>query len=64
MEVDKDVFGAFAFFGAILTVKMILMSLMTPMQRFKTMTFISSEDVVDPDMKKKGAKVISLTREN
>ena len=60
MEVDKEVFGAFAFFGAIITVKMILLSLMTARQRFNTMTFIASEDVVDPDMKKKGAKVMFL----
>merc|ERR1712215_82297 len=57
MDVEKEVFGAFAFYAAIITVKMVIMSLLTARQRFKTMNFISEEDVVDPDMKKKGAKV-------
>merc|ERR1719341_2219536 len=57
MDVDKELFGAFAFYAGIVTVKMVLMALLTARTRFKSNTFISSEDVVTPDMKKRGAKV-------
>eukprot|EP00092_Neocalanus_flemingeri_P010906 GFUD01011748.1.p1 GENE.GFUD01011748.1~~GFUD01011748.1.p1 ORF type:complete len:148 (+),score=30.97 GFUD01011748.1:34-477(+) len=57
MDVDREVFGAFAFYAAIVTGKMVIMSLLTARQRFKTMTFIASEDTDDPVIKKLGAKV-------
>merc|ERR1739838_390626 len=37
--------------------KMVVMSLLTARQRFRTLTFIASEDVTDPGLQKKGAKV-------
>ena len=64
MDVDREVFGAFAFYAAIVTAKMVVMSLLTARQRFKTLTFIASEDVTDPGLQKKGAKVYSIFFEN
>merc|ERR1712228_117728 len=55
MNVDQEVFQAFAFYAAIVTIKMVLMSLLTAKHRFATGTFISSEDIVGQE--KKGAKV-------
>ena len=51
MNVDKDVFGAFAFYAAVVTVKMVVMSFLTARQRFATGIFISSEDATRPGMK-------------
>merc|ERR1711988_411788 len=50
-NVEKDLFEAYAFYTAIATCKMILMSFLTARQRFKTMTFISSEDAKQPGTK-------------
>merc|ERR1712018_669493 len=50
-NVEKDLFEAYAFYTAIVTCKMILMSFLTARQRFKTMTFISSEDAKQPGTK-------------
>merc|ERR1719158_1233745 len=44
MNVDKEVFAAYAFYAAVVTVKMVAMS-------FLTGTFISSEDATRPGMK-------------
>merc|ERR1712203_57161 len=45
MDISKEVFGAFAFYAAIVTVKMLLMSLATARQRFRKLVFISEEDI-------------------
>merc|ERR1711997_392451 len=50
-NVEKDLFEAYAFYTAIVTCKMIMMSFLTARQRFKTMTFISSEDAKQPGTK-------------
>merc|ERR1712193_215476 len=50
-NVEKDLFEAYAFYTAIVTCKMILMSFLTARQRFRTMTFISSEDAKQPGAK-------------
>ena len=50
-NVEKELFEAYAFYTAIVTCKMILMSFLTARQRFKTMTFISSEDAKQPGTK-------------
>merc|ERR1711988_742298 len=50
-NVEKDLFEACAFYTAIVTCKMILMSFLTARQRFKTITFISSEDAKQPGTK-------------
>ena len=51
MNVDKEVFAAYAFYAAVVTVKMVAMSFFTARQRFATGTFISSEDATRPGMK-------------
>merc|ERR1712183_1173262 len=51
LNVDEDLFQAYAFYTAITVLKMIIMSFLTARQRFKTMTFISSEDAKQPGSK-------------
>ncbi len=41
MDISKEVFGAFAFYAAIVTVKMVLMSLATARQRFRKLVTFS-----------------------
>merc|ERR1711974_306165 len=43
--------GAYAFYTAIVTCKMMMMSFLTARQRFRTKTFISSEDAKQPGLK-------------
>merc|ERR1712045_64322 len=50
-NVEKELFEAYAFYTAIVTCKMMMMSFLTARQRFKTMTFISSEDAKQPGTK-------------
>jgi len=54
LNVDLELFSAFAFYAAIVLVKMLFMSFLTARQRFGTGTFISSEDIVGQE--KKGYK--------
>merc|ERR1711974_534606 len=51
LNVETDLFQAYAFYTAILVFKMMIMSFPTARQRFKTMTFISSEDAKQPGTK-------------
>ena len=51
LNVEKDLFQAYAFYTAIVVFKMMIMSFLTARQRFKTMTFISSEDAKQPGTK-------------
>ena len=51
LNVSEDLFKAYAFYTAILTCKMMVMSFLTARQRFRTMTFISSEDAKQPGAK-------------
>merc|ERR1711997_943691 len=51
LNVKEDLFQAYAFYTAITVLKMIIMSFLTARQRFKTMTFISSEDAKQPGTK-------------
>merc|ERR1712133_297996 len=51
MDVEKELFAAYAFYAGIVTLKMVIMSPLTARQRFKTNTFISSEDAVRPGTK-------------
>ena len=51
LNVETDLFQAYAFYTAILVFKMMIMSFLTARQRFKTMTFISSEDAKQPGSK-------------
>merc|ERR1712001_788652 len=51
LNVEKELFQAYAFYTAIVVVKMLIMSFLTARQRFKTMTFISSEDAKQPGSK-------------
>ena len=46
MNVDKELFGAFAFYAGIVTIKMMVMSFLTARQRFKVGVFTSPEDAV------------------
>merc|ERR1712193_280215 len=50
-NVEKELFEAYAFYTAIPVFKMVIMSFLTARQRFKTMTFISSEDAKQPGSK-------------
>lgn len=50
-SLDKELFAAYAFYAGIVTLKMLIMSPLTARQRFKTNTFISSEDAVRPGTK-------------
>merc|ERR1712025_765064 len=43
-NVDKELFGAFAFYAGIVTIKMMVMSFLTARQRFKVGVFTSPED--------------------
>lgn len=51
MNVDKELFGAYAFYAGVITVKMMVMGFMTARQRFRTKTFASSEDAIRPGTK-------------
>jgi glutathione S-transferase len=51
LNVEKELFEAYAFYTAITVLKMVIMSFLTARQRFKTMTFISSEDAKQPGTK-------------
>merc|ERR1711972_901352 len=51
MDVEKELFAAYAFYAGIVTLKMLIMSPLTARQRFKTNPFISSEDAVSPGTK-------------
>eukprot|EP00092_Neocalanus_flemingeri_P008584 GFUD01009250.1.p1 GENE.GFUD01009250.1~~GFUD01009250.1.p1 ORF type:complete len:143 (-),score=35.57 GFUD01009250.1:149-577(-) len=51
MNVDKELFGAYAFYAGVVTVKMIVMAFLTARQRFRTGTFASSEDAKRPGTK-------------
>ena len=51
LNVEKELFEAYAFYTAITVLKMMIMSFLTARQRFKTMTFISSEDAKQPGTK-------------
>ena len=43
---DEELFGAFAFYAGIVTIKMMVMSFLTARQRFKVGVFTSPEDAV------------------
>merc|ERR1711892_289522 len=51
MNVEKELFGAYAFYAGVVTVKMMAMAFLTARQRFATGTFISSEDALKPGTK-------------
>ena len=52
MNVEKELFGAYAFYAGVVTVKMMAMAFLTARQRISTSTFANSEDATDA-----GAKV-------
>ena len=56
MNIDKDLFGAFAFYAGIVTIKMMVMSLLTIKIKLKVGVFTTPEDV-SPVWKAKGYKV-------
>ena len=45
MNVDQDLFSAYAFYAGVVTLKMLIMSFLTARQRFANGVFISSEDI-------------------
>ena len=59
LNVEKELFEAYAFYTAITVLKMVIMSFLTARQRFKTMTFISSEDAKQPGTKVCGNSTIT-----
>ncbi|XP_036318442.1 microsomal glutathione S-transferase 1 isoform X3 [Rhagoletis pomonella] len=50
---DNEVFSAYVFWSAVLVIKVLLMSLLTGAQRFKTKTFANPEDLLDKRLKVK-----------
>ena len=45
MNVDQDLFSAYAFYAGVVTLKMLVMSFLTARARFANGVFISSEDI-------------------
>merc|ERR1712112_671005 len=45
LSVDQGLFECYAFYAGVILAKMVVMSLLTARQRFRTFTFISSEDI-------------------
>merc|ERR1712179_893080 len=45
LSVNQGLFEAYAFYAAVIIAKVLAMSLLTARQRFRTRTFISSEDI-------------------
>ena len=56
MDVEKELFAAYAFYAGIVTLKMLMMSPLTTKQRLKTKTFICSEDIAPPFLSYKTGK--------
>ena len=56
MIMDKELFGAFAFYAGSVTIKMMVMSLLTIKMKLKVGVFTTTEDV-SPVWKAKGYKV-------
>merc|ERR1712183_363708 len=51
MNADPELFKAYAFYAAVVTVKVLMMAFLTARQRFRTGVFISSEDAKQPGAK-------------
>merc|ERR1712083_48388 len=51
MNVDEELFKAYAFYAVVVTVKFMSMAFFTARKRFATGTFISSEDATRPGTK-------------
>ena len=60
MDVDKDLFSAYAFYAGVVTLKMLVMSFLTARQRFANGVFISSEDIKGHEKEYKVHTSISL----
>ena len=56
LNVDKELFEAYAFYAGVVLLKMVVMSFLTARQRFKHHIFISPEDVAG----QKGYKVTTF----
>ncbi|XP_004536911.1 microsomal glutathione S-transferase 1 [Ceratitis capitata] len=52
-SLDNEVFKTYVFWSAVLVLKLLSMSLLTAMQRFKTKTFANPEDLLDKRLKVK-----------
>ncbi|XP_014087467.1 microsomal glutathione S-transferase 1 [Bactrocera oleae] len=50
---DNEVFSVYVFWSAVLVVKLLFMSLLTAIQRFRTRTFANPEDLIDKRLKVK-----------
>uniref|UniRef100_A0A0A1XK77 Microsomal glutathione S-transferase 1 n=1 Tax=Zeugodacus cucurbitae TaxID=28588 RepID=A0A0A1XK77_ZEUCU len=53
LSLENNVFKAYLFWTAILVLKMLFMSLITGFMRFRTMTFINEEDLLNKRLKVK-----------
>ena len=51
MNVDEELFKAYAFYAVVVTIKLMAMAFFTARKRFATGTFISSEDATRPGTK-------------
>merc|ERR1712227_50364 len=59
MNVDQDLFSAYAFYAGVVTLKMLVMSFLTARQRFANGVFISSEDIKGNEKKYKAGQGIN-----
>ncbi|XP_022208689.1 microsomal glutathione S-transferase 1 isoform X2 [Drosophila obscura] len=53
LSLNNPVFKSYVFWTGVLVIKMLLMSLLTGLQRFKTKTFANPEDLMSPKLKVK-----------
>jgi glutathione S-transferase len=59
MNVDQDLFSAYAFYAGVVTLKMLVMSFLTARQRFANGVFISSEDIKGHEKEYKAGQGLS-----
>ena len=59
MNVDQDLFSAYAFYAGVVTLKMLVMSFLTARARFANGVFISSEDIKGHEKEYKVCTAIS-----
>ncbi|XP_067640989.1 microsomal glutathione S-transferase 1 [Eurosta solidaginis] len=53
ITLDNEVFSAYAFWAGVLVIKMLLLSILTAIQRIKTKTFANPEDLMSKHQKVK-----------
>ena len=62
MNVDQDLFSAYAFYAGVVTLKMLVMSFLTARARFANGVFISSEDIKGHEKEYKVCTCTAISR--